>query len=120
MCLQCRKRQSILWRSHDENQKVLCNYCGSKDLQRIMSRFAAPKSEDDRLESMADPGRWSGLDESNGASVAKFVKKFGGELGDEVSKAEIEQMADEAAQEAESGAEPGAGNGGEGRPDNGG
>jgi hypothetical protein len=110
---------SILWRSHDENLELLCSYCGSKDLQRIMSRFAAPKSEEGRLESMADPGRWSGLDESDGASVAKFVKKFGGELGEEVSKEEIEQMADEAAQEAESGADPDAGDEGGGRPDNG-
>ena len=68
-----------------------------------MSRFAAVKSEENRLESLADPGKWGGLDENDPASVAKFVRKMGSEMGEDISKEEIEQMADEAAHESAQG-----------------
>ena len=56
------------------------------------------------MESLADPSSFSGLDENDPASVARWVKKMGKELGDDFSDGQdIEQMAEEAATEAASG-----------------
>ena len=69
-------------------------------MDRLFSRFSSPKSEEARIESIADPSSFSGLDENDPASVARWVKKMGGELGDDFSDGQdIEQMAEEAANE---------------------
>jgi hypothetical protein len=74
-----------------------------------MSRFATVKSEEARLESLADSGGMGDLDENDPASVARFMKKmgqeFGDELGDDFDSAVDEAMA-EAGDEA-GGGEPG-------------
>jgi hypothetical protein len=74
-------------------------------LTRIMSRFASIKSEEDRLESLADPSKWGGLDESDPKSIARFVKKLGSEMGEDINREELDQIADEAAGEAEAGSD---------------
>jgi len=116
VCGKCRRRTSLLLRSINDTAELKCEHCGSNQLRRIMSRFAAVKSEESRLESMADPGKWGGLDENDPASVAKFIKKMGSELGEDIGREELDQMAEEAAKEAESGFAgeseyPGAGSG---------
>ena len=85
----------------------VCKYCKGEDLEQLFSRFATPKSEESRLESLADPSSFSGLDENDPASVARWMKKMGKELGVDFGGEDIDQLADEAAQEA-------AGGGGEG------
>ena len=59
-----------------------------------------PKSEESRLESLADPSSLSGLDENDPGSVARWMKKMGKELGEDFAGEDIDQLADEAAQEA--------------------
>lgn len=62
------------------------------------------------MESLADPSSFSGLDENDPASVARWVKKMGGELGDDFSDGQdIEQMAEDAAREVASGGMNGEG-----------
>ena len=62
------------------------------------------------MESLADPSGFSGLDENDPASVARWVKKMGRELGDDFSDGQdIERMAEEAAAEAASGGMSGDG-----------
>jgi hypothetical protein len=60
-----------------------------------MSRFAAPKSEEARMESLADPGNFGGLDENDPQSVARLMKKMGEEMGEEAGD-DVEAMTDEA------------------------
>jgi hypothetical protein len=81
----------------------VCKFCKSEDLEQLFSRFASPKSEESRLESLADPSSLSGLDESNPASVARWMKKMGKELGEDFGGEDIDQLAEEAAQEAAGG-----------------
>ena len=66
----------------------------ARDLERLWSRFAAPKSEDARLESLADPSALGGLDENDPRSVAKFMKKMGAEMGEDFG-GDIEQAIEE-------------------------
>jgi hypothetical protein len=53
-------------------------------MERLMSRFASPKSEAARLEALADPSQLSGLDENDPQSMARFMKKMGKEMGDDI------------------------------------
>ena len=52
---------------------------------------------------MADPSTFSGLDEKDPASVARWMKKMGKEMGEDLGGEDIEQIAEEAAQEAAAG-----------------
>ena len=49
-----------------------------------MSRFASPKSEEARLESMADPSKFGDIDENDPQSMARFMKKMGQEMGEDM------------------------------------
>lgn len=84
-----------------------CKFCNSTELEQNYSRFASPKSEDQRLESMADPSSFAGLDENDPGSVARWMKKMGKEMGEDFGE-DIDQMADAAAQEAAGGGEEAA------------
>jgi hypothetical protein len=83
----------------------VCKFCKGDDLEQLFSRFATPKSEESRLESLADPSSLSGLDENDPASVARWMKKMGKELGEDFGGEDIDQLAEEAAQEAAAGGE---------------
>jgi hypothetical protein len=65
-----------------------------------MSRFARIKSEDERLESLGDPGNFGDFDENDPTSVGRFMKKmgkeFGDDLGDDFGEAVDEAMAESA------------------------
>jgi hypothetical protein len=87
--------------------RPLCKFCKGEDLEQLFSRFATPKSEDSRLESLADPSSFSGLDENDPGSVARWMKKMGKELGEDFGGEDIDQLAEEAAQEAAGGGETG-------------
>jgi hypothetical protein len=53
-------------------------------LERLLSRFSAPKSEEARLEAMADPSNFGDVDENDPRSMARFMKKMGKEMGEDM------------------------------------
>jgi hypothetical protein len=63
--------------------KVLCKRCGSEEVQRLVSKVRVVRSEDSRLEDLADPGQWGDLDENDPKSMGRFMRKMMNELGDE-------------------------------------
>jgi len=63
-----------------------------------MSRFARLRSEDERLESLADPSQLGEVDEEDPRSVARFMKKMGSELGEDAGE-DWDEMVDEAVEE---------------------
>jgi putative FmdB family regulatory protein len=84
LCQDCRKRTSILTLSASSAPSASCRHCGSPRVGRILSRFSAPKSEEARLESLADPGNFGDLDENDPQSMARFMKKMGEATGDDL------------------------------------
>jgi len=96
-CQECRKQNSFLVMNPHHPGLMVCRHCGSSKLERLLSRFAAPKSEESRLESLADPANLSGLDESDPRTVARLMKKMGEEMGEDVSDMEamLDQPGDE-------------------------
>jgi putative FmdB family regulatory protein len=110
-CRACGRKTSALVMVRARVAEVRCKHCGGAELERLWSRFAAPKSEEARMESLADPSSLAGLDESDPASLARFMKKMGREMGEDLG-GDVDQVVEEAMAE-EAGGEPGAG-GGEG------
>jgi putative FmdB family regulatory protein len=103
-CRECRRVSSFLVLNLQEPFTPVCERCGSHSLERILSRVHVRLSEDTRLERLADPGQWSGLDENDPKSVARVLKRMGEELGEDYP-GEVDQLVDEAMDDL--GEEPG-------------
>jgi putative FmdB family regulatory protein len=102
-CEKCRRISSVLTTRISEKVEAVCTHCGGKKMSRLMSRFAMPRSEESRMESLADPSNMGDIDENDPKSVARMMKRMGKEMGDEFSGPEF----DEAVEEIESGGDSG-------------
>ncbi|HXV68707.1 MAG TPA: zinc ribbon domain-containing protein [Nitrospira sp.] len=100
LCRDCRKRSSILVLNIRASGPACCRQCGSTNVDRLLSRFAAPKSEEARLESLVDPTNLGDLDEHDPQSVARLMKKMGREMGEDLGE-DMEAMLDEGGDEGE-------------------
>jgi putative FmdB family regulatory protein len=109
LCRSCRKKTSALVMSRARESDVRCRHCGGADLEKQWSRFASPKSEDARLDALADPSAFAGLDENDPRSVATFVKKMGREMGEDVGDLERAMEEELAAGGGEEGGPAGGG-----------
>lgn len=107
-CRDCHRVSSFLILNLNEPFAAVCRKCGSRSLERILSRVHVRLSEDTRLERLADPSQWSGVDENDPQSVARMLKKMGQEMGEDFP-GEVDQMVEEAMDSmAEERGEPGA------------
>ncbi len=94
-CSECRRRFSVLTLRASERPRPQCPRCDSKRAKRLMSRFAMPKSEEARLDAMADPSRLGDLDENDPRSMGKWMRKMGQEMGEEFADSDFDEMVDE-------------------------
>lgn len=90
-CGKCRRTTSVLTMRVSEKVDAVCAHCGSAKLRRLMSRFAMPRSETSRIESLSDPSRMGDVDENDPKSVARMMKRMGKEMGDEFSGPEFDE-----------------------------
>jgi putative FmdB family regulatory protein len=97
-CADCRRPVSLLVMRISDPATPHCPRCGGERLTRLLSRFATIRSEDDRLESLADPTQLGDLDENDPRSMARWMKKMGGELGDDAGE-DWDAMVDEAVEQ---------------------
>ncbi len=91
VCLSCKRRSSILFRSFSQVTEPVCAHCGSMDLKRLVSRFAVAKSEESRMDDLADPGNFGDLDENDPRSVARWARRMGDEMGEDLGP-EFDEM----------------------------
>ena len=92
LCSACSRRFSrFFWRISDADG-AKCR-CGSADLEQLVSKVAFQKSEESRLESLADPSKWGDIDENDPKSMARMMKKLGGEMGEDLGP-EFDEMVD--------------------------
>lgn len=100
-CRDCRRVVSLLVLRPSSTAAPACPRCGGAALTRLLSRFATPKSEDARLDALADTASFGDLDENDPGSVARFMKRMGREVGDDLGD-DFEGAIDEAMAESES------------------
>ncbi|NNJ08792.1 zinc ribbon domain-containing protein [Chloroflexales bacterium ZM16-3] len=98
LCPACNGRFQKLVRGFSDPPGLACPRCGNNQVSRTVSRFATLKSEEARLEMMADPMNFSGLDENDPRSIARWAKRMGKELGEDAGEdwdEMVDQMLDE-------------------------
>ena len=94
-CTNCHRRTSVLTTRVSEKVEPVCKHCGSRNLSRLMSRFAMPRSEEARMDALGNPSHFSDFDEGDPKSVAKVMRRLGKEMGDEMGGAEIDEAIEE-------------------------
>ncbi len=84
-CLECRWRFSVFWRTFSDvkSGKTTCPRCGVENTQRLVSRVRVLRSEENRLDDMADPSAWGDFDENDPKSMGRMMRKMVNEMGDE-------------------------------------
>lgn len=83
-CLDCKKRFDVFMTySEYGTRKVKCTHCGSENVERRIGRIRFARSEESRLESLADPGNLDGLDEDPRA-LGRMMRQMSGEMGEEL------------------------------------
>jgi len=91
-CRTCKRRVTLL-RSFTDTTTPHCPECDSEDLRRLVSRVSVVRSEESRLESLADPSSLAGLDESDPRSIARWMRKMSQETGEDMGP-EFDEMVD--------------------------
>lgn len=91
-CNACRRRVTLL-RSFSDTSTPRCPRCDSEDLSRLISRVAVLRSEESRLENLADPSSLAGLDENDPRSIARWMRKMSDEMGEDMGP-EFDEMVD--------------------------
>lgn len=94
-CQACGRISSFLLLNRRDPFVPLCKRCGSQALERVLSRVYVRLSEETRLERLADPGAWAGVNENDPKSVAKVLKKMGQEMGEDFP-GEVDELVEEA------------------------
>jgi len=97
-CQDCGKRSSFLLLRIDLTFLPSCRHCHSPRMSRLISKVAVFRSEESRLERLADPSKLGDLDEEDPKSVARWVKRMGKEMGEDIGD-DFEEMVDQAMEE---------------------
>jgi putative FmdB family regulatory protein len=93
-CPTCSGRFQKLVQGFSDPPGLVCPRCGNNQVRRAVSRFATLKSEEARVEAMADPINFAGLDENDPRAIARWAKRMGKELGEDAGE-DWEEMVDQ-------------------------
>ena len=89
-CRACGKKYSALVGMTADSSETKCPHCGSLEGDRLVSRFARVRSEDARLDEMADRLETFGEPESN-AEMRQMARELGKAMDDDMAD-EMEEM----------------------------
>lgn len=106
-CNTCRHRMTVLARTVNA-PPPRCERCGHSEVTRLLSRFAAPRSDEARMEALADPSSLAQVDERDPKSVARWMQRVGRETGEDLGdefEEEIERAAEDVTGDSDSAAE---------------
>ena len=94
ICNTCQKRFDVFLTYNEYGKKTVhCEHCNSVDVRRRMTKVRIAKTEEGRLESMAEG--FNGLEgmEDDPAAFGRMMKKMGKEMGEELP-AEFDEVVD--------------------------
>ena len=66
-----------------DSSTINCPDCKSEDVQRLISRVRFARSEDSRLENLADPANLEGL-EDDPRALGRMMRQMSSEMGEEL------------------------------------
>jgi putative FmdB family regulatory protein len=85
ICNTCNQRFDVFMTFAEYGKRtVTCAHCNSKDVRRRMTKVRIAKSEETRMDSMADD--FSGFEgiEDDPKSMGRMMRKMGKEMGEEL------------------------------------
>jgi len=85
ICNDCNERFDVFLTFAEYGKKtVKCTHCNSKNVRRRMTKVRVAKSDDGRMESMADD--FSGFEglEDDPKAMGRMMRKMGKEMGEEL------------------------------------
>lgn len=83
-CLDCHQRfeLSLAYEDYD-NKKVSCIHCNSNNVQRRIGPIRVARSDESRMESLADPSKLAGL-EDDPRSLGRMMRQMSSEIGEDM------------------------------------
>jgi putative FmdB family regulatory protein len=95
-CGACRRRSSLFFQSFSaaERAEPRCEHCGSADVSRLVSRVAILKSEESRMDDLADDAALADVDENDPRSIARWARRMGEQIGEDVGD-DFREMVDQ-------------------------
>jgi putative FmdB family regulatory protein len=104
-CLNCKRRFDVFMMYSEYGTKTVhCTHCGSEKVQRRIGRVRYARTEDSRLEDLADPSSLEGL-EDDPKSLGRLMRKMKSEMGSEMGE-DIGPEFDEVVDRLEKGQSP--------------
>ena len=85
ICNKCNQRFDIFLNYSEYGKKIVtCAHCGSKDVRRRMTKVRIAKSEEGRMESMADD--FSGFEglEDDPKALGRMMRRMSREMGEDM------------------------------------
>jgi hypothetical protein len=75
-----------------DQKSITCSQCGSDQIERIIKPVRVARSEESRLENLADPDALAGL-EDDPQALGKMMRRMSSELGEEMGP-EFDEVVD--------------------------
>jgi putative FmdB family regulatory protein len=92
-CRNCRKRFEVFMTfSEYGTRRVICPHCQSEEVQRRITRVRVARSEESRMESLADPSKLDGL-EDDPKAMGRMMREMSREMGEELGP-EFDEVVD--------------------------
>ncbi len=83
-CLDCRRRFDVFFTYSEYGQKtVQCPHCESTNVQRRIGRIRMARSDESRMEAMADPSALAGL-EDDPKSLGRMMRQMSSQMGEDM------------------------------------
>lgn len=83
-CLSCHRRFEVFMSFKEYGTRpVICPHCQSTEVQRRIGRIRFARSEDSRMDSMADPSSLAGL-EDDPRALGRMMRQMSSETGEEI------------------------------------
>jgi putative FmdB family regulatory protein len=95
-CEDCSRRFTLLVGVTAQAVDQQCPRCGGARLRKLISRFAVARSEDDLLDSMADPSTLG--DPEDPRAMADWMRRMGREMGEDMGD-DFDELVEEAVRE---------------------
>lgn len=85
-CADCGQKARKFWRTFSavDDASLQCPRCGGHSFERLVSRVAVLRSEESRLDGLADPGDLDGLDEEDPKALGRWLRKMSHEMGEDM------------------------------------
>jgi len=91
-CRDCYERFSLLVGVVAKSPEQRCPACGGTNISRLISRFARLRSEDELLDSLADPSTIGDFEDPK--QLHSWMKRMGKEMGEDLGE-DFDQVLEE-------------------------